>query len=271
MKIQHLNGDEALRSLGSGPGGLTADEARRRLLEFGPNRVERARREPLARQFAREFTHLFALLLWAAAALAFWADRRDPGQGMATLGWAIVGVILVNSLFSFAQVYRAERALDALERMLPHQVKVLRDGAFALSPAAELVPGDVVSLEAGDLVPADCRLVEAFSVRVNNATVTGESAPLARDARPSTEEGLARSPKVLLAGTMVVSGDARAVVFATGMGTEFGRIAHLTQATEVVSFPLMRELAALSRIIGAFSVGLGAVFFVVGRALGLPF
>ena len=140
MKIHHLTSDEALPSLGSGPNGLTGAEAHRRLLEFGPNRVEKARREPLAVQFAREFTHFFALLLWVAAGLAFWADRQSPGQGMATLGWAIVGVIAVNSLFSFAQVYRAERALAALEKMLPHQITVLRDGTFALRPVAEIVP-----------------------------------------------------------------------------------------------------------------------------------
>jgi calcium-translocating P-type ATPase len=271
MKIHHLTSDEAFHSLGSGPNGLTAAEAHRRLLEFGPNRIEKARRESLAIQFAREFIHLFALLLWVAAGLAFWADRQSPSQGMATLGWAIVGVIVVNSLFSFAQVYRAERALAALEKRLPHQITVLRNGAFALRPVADIVPGDVVALEAGDLVPADCRLIEAFGVRVNNATVTGESSPLARDAQPGREESILLSPNILLAGTTMVSGDAQAVVFATGMNTEFGRIAHLTQATEAVSFPLQRELALLSRIVAALATGLGVVFFLIGRAIGLPF
>ena len=107
---------------------------------------------------------------------------------MATLGFAIVGVIVVNGVFSFWQVYRAERALAALEKLLPHQVKVQRGGVFLQIPAAGLVPGDVISLEAGDLIPADCRLIEGFGIRVNVATVTGESLPKARDAHPSTEE-----------------------------------------------------------------------------------
>ncbi len=271
MKIHQLTGDEALRSLRSGPEGLTEAEARRRLLEFGPNRVEGPRRDPLVWQFAREFTHVFALLLWAAAALAFWAESQQPGQGMATLGWAIVGVIVVNSLFSFVQVYRAERALAALERLLPRQVKVLREGAFALRPAAELVPGDVIALEAGDLIPADGRLVEAFEVRVNNATVTGESVPLVRVARPSHEEAVLQAANIVLAGTTMLAGDARAVVFATGPHTEFGQIARLSQAARDVSFPLQREIAFLSRVIAVLATALGVAFFLVGRAIGLPF
>jgi magnesium-transporting ATPase (P-type) len=180
-------------------------------------------------------------------------------------------VITVNSVFSFAQVYRAERALAALERLLPHKVKALRDGAFAELPAAELVPGDVIALEAGDLAPADCRLTEAFGVRVNNATVTGESATMARDARPSAEENLLHSANVVLAGTTVTSGEARAVVFATGTATEFGKIAHLVQESRGTSFPLQREIAFVSRVVAVLSVALGAVFFAVGQVIGLPF
>src|SRR4029079_1272325 len=157
MKIHQLTADEALRSLQSGPAGLSADQAARRLVEFGPNQVVRARRESVLWQFFKEFIHFFALILWLAAGLAFWAHFKVPGQGMATLGFAIVGVIVVNGVFSFWQVYRAERALAALEKLLPHQVKVQRGGVFVQIPAAELVPGDVISLEAGDLIPADCR------------------------------------------------------------------------------------------------------------------
>ena len=217
MKIHQLSVDDALRSLHARPEGLTSAEAQHRLQEFGPNQVERVRGEPLWLQFLKEFTHFFAVILWVAAALAFYADWNEPGQGMGALGGAIVGVIVVNSIFSFVQVYRAERALSALEKLLPHQVRVLRNGAFELRPAAELVPGDVIALEAGDISPADCRLIEAFSVRVNNATVTGESVPLVREAAPCGCEDELHSTNVVLAGTIVVAGNARAVVFATGM------------------------------------------------------
>ena len=135
------------------------------------------------------------MILWIAAALAFFAEWREPGQGMATLGFAIVGVIVINGVFSFWQAYRAEQALAVLKKLLPNATKVVRSGAVRQVPAAELVPGDVILLEAGDILPADCRLVEAFSVRVNNSTVTGESLPVSRDAEPCDEPEPMHSPQ----------------------------------------------------------------------------
>jgi sodium/potassium-transporting ATPase subunit alpha len=271
MKIHQLTADEALRSLQSGPAGLSADQAARRLVEFGPNQFVRAPRESVVWQFIREFIHFFALILWLAAGLAFGAHWEDPDQGMATLGFAIVGVIIVNGVFSFWQVYRAERALAALEKLLPPQVKVQRGGVFLQIPAAGLVPGDVISLEAGDLIPADCRLIEGFGIRVNVATVTGESLPKARDTHPSSEETFLRSRNTLLAGTPLVSGNGRAVVCATGDHTEFGKIAHLTQAVRDVSFPLQREIAFLSRVVAILATALGLVFFLIGLTVPLSF
>ena len=271
MKIHHLSVDEAFHSLRSGPAGLTEGEARHRLAEFGPNRVEQMRHESLALRFLKGFTHFFALILWVAAGLAFVAEFSDPGKGMITLGFAILGVILVNGLFSFWQEYRAERAIAALERLLPHQVKVLREGKVQAISAQDVVPGDVILLEEGDDVPADCRLIEAFGVRVNNATVTGESLPQARDMNPSGEEELIRSKNILLAGTSLVSGEARALVFATAMHTEFGKIAHLTQTTGEMLSPLQKEIIRLSRLVALLASGLGVVFFFIGQALGLSF
>ncbi len=271
MKIHHLTVEDAIRSLNSRPEGLPAQEAARRLKEFGPNRVERVKKAPLALRFLREFTHFFALILWLAAALAFVAEFSDPGKGMAMLGWAILGVILINGIFSFWQEYRAEKALAALENLLPHQVMALRSGTIEQIPAVELVPGDILVLQAGDDIPADCRLVEAFGVRVNNATVTGESLPKARNTEPCKEEDLLLARNVLLAGTSLVSGEARAVVFATGMHTEFGKIAHLTQTAREAPSPLQREIARVSRLVAALASLLGAIFFLIGQAIGLPF
>ena len=118
--------------------------------------------------------------------LAFVADVQMPGQGMATLAAAIVGVIVVNGVFSFWQEYRAEETMAALQRLLPHQVRVQREGVVVAIPSEGVVPGDVILLSAGDNVPADCRLLEAFGVRVNNATVTGEARAVSRDAAVST-------------------------------------------------------------------------------------
>ncbi|WP_009206350.1 cation-translocating P-type ATPase [Sulfuricella denitrificans] len=271
MKIHHLTVEDAIRSLNSRPEGLSTREAARRHTEFGPNRVEHVRREPLALRFLKEFTHFFALILWLAAALAFVAERLQAGQGMAMLGWAILGVILINGVFSFWQEYRAEQALAALENLLPHQVKVMRGGTVKELPSAELVPGDILILQEGDNIPADCRLTEAFGVRVNNATVTGESLPKARDAHPSAADDLLYAKNILLAGTSLVSGEARAVVFATGMHTEFGKIAHLTQTAGEALSPLQREIARLSRLVAALATLLGVVFFVAGQFIGLTF
>ena len=133
------------------------------------------------------------------------------------------------------------------------------------------MPGDVIALEAGDLVPADCRLIEAFGVRVDNATVTGESTPLGRDASPCDEDDPLHSRNLVLAGTTLVAGEARALAYATGIHSEFGRIAHLSRTTGDGSFPLQQEIARLSRLVAALAAGLGVSFFAIGTAIGLPF
>ncbi len=159
---------------------------------------------------------------------------------MACIGYALIAVIVVSGLFSFWQEYRAERTIAALRELLPRTARALRDGTVVEIAAEQIVVGDVVLLEQGENIPADCRLIEAFSVRVNNATVTGESAPRALDTAPSTDRDLLRSSNILLAGTAIVAGRARAVVFATGSETEFGKIAHLTQAGGEASSPLRK-------------------------------
>src|SRR3989338_270968 len=210
MRIHGLGTEQALASVKTAAAGLTAAEAARRLAEFGPNRVEEVNREHLLLGFAREFTHFFAIILWIGAALAFLADHFDPGQGMGRLGVAIVGVILVNGIFSFWQEYKAEQAVAALRRLLPQKVQVLRGGEVVELFATDLVPGDIVLLEEGTLVPADCRLIEASGLRVNTATGTGESLPKARPTEPSSEDAPIYARNVVLAGTAVVSGQARA-------------------------------------------------------------
>ena len=271
MKIHHLTTDEAFASLQSGPRGLSALEAQRRLKEFGRNEVVGVDREPWWLTLLKQFGHFFAIILWIAAALAFFADWQDPGQGMAALGFAIAGVVVVNGLFSFWQAHQAERALGALKKLLPHSTKTVREGVTQAVPAANLVPGDVILLEGGDNVPADCRVVEAFGVRVNNATITGESLPQSRNAEKSGEPELLRAHNILLAGTSLVSGEARGIVFATGAHSEFGQIAHLTQSAHEQASPLQVEVARVSRLVAILATGMGIVFFLIGQAVGLPF
>ena len=272
LKIHQLPIADAVRSLETTVHGLSSAEARRRIAEYGANRVEGVVREPLLLRFFRELFRFFSIVLWIAAALAFVAAWYAPGQGMTRLGYAIIVVILVSGLFSFWQEYRAEQTLAALRRLLPPQSKVLRDGKIARLPVDQLVPGDIVLLEQGDHVPADCRLIEAFGVRVNNATVTGESLPLVRQAGPSAAAEVLWAKNVLLAGTSMVSGQATALVFATGAYTEFGRIARLTQTGRETASPLRREIAYLSRLIIILAVIIGSVFFtVIWWAVGVHF
>jgi sodium/potassium-transporting ATPase subunit alpha len=271
IKIAQLSATEALANLGSGPAGLTEREAARRLAEFGPNRVEAAPGEPLWLGLLKEFTHFFALLLWVAAGLAFLAEHFEPSQGMAPLGIAIVGVIVVNGLFSFWQTYRAERALSALRELLPHQVEILRDSRTVTLPAANVVPGDLLLLAEGSQVPADCRIVEAWGLRVNNSTLTGESLPKARAAEPDPAgTNPLTAHNLLLAGTLILSGECRAVAYTTGMQTEFGRIAHLTQTAGETESPLQGEIRRVSRVVATLAVILGTIFFAIGQAIGLP-
>ena len=128
----------------------------------------------------KEFFHFFALILWVATALALLGEWNQPGQGMAKIAYAIIAVIVVSGLFSFWQEYRVERTLAALRKLLPQEVDVMRDGKVTSLAVEQLVPGDIVVLEQGDNIPADSRLIEAFDVRVNIASITGESLPKAR-------------------------------------------------------------------------------------------
>ncbi len=271
MHLANLSIAEALQSLRTSENGLASGEAARRLREYGENRLAELGGEPEWRRFAREFTHFFALILWVAAALAFFAESRSPGEGMWQLGAAIIAVILINGAFSYWQEYRAERAIDALRKLLPQVVKAMRDDRLTEVPGEQLVPGDVILLEAGDNVPADCRLITGNNVRVNASTITGESLPKARNAEEGAERGLLETRNVLLAGTSLVSGDGRALVFATGMHTEFGKIAHLTQTADKTTSHLQLEIARLSRLVAFFATGLGVLFFAIGVFLGLPF
>ena len=271
MRIHRLSVDDALASVRSNSGGLSSSEAERRRREFGSNRIEKVRREPAIWRLIKEFTRFFSMILWCAAGLAFLAEWFDPGHGMARIGYAVIIVILVSGLFSFWQEYRIEKTLAALQKLLPQVVSVLRNGAIAQLPAEDIVVGDVILLEAGNNVPADSRLIEGFGVRVNNATVTGESVSKALNVAPSAEIELVHSGNILLAGTSVVAGEGRAVVFATGTLTEFGRIARLSQTHDAVTSPLRRQLAYLSRLIAVIAICIGLAFFVVGALIAVPF
>ena len=269
--IHRMSLDEAFAVVRGGPEGLSSSEAARRLAEYGPNRIQKGRREAAIIRLVREFVRFFSVILWIAAGLAFVAEWADPGEGMAEIGVAVVAVILISGLFSFWQEHRIERTLAALQQLLPQQAEVMREGSTRLVPIEQLVVGDVIVLEQGDNIPADCRLIEAFGVRVNTATVTGESVPQARDVAPSRADDLLQSRNILLAGTGLVAGEGTALVYATGAHTEFGQIAHVAQTGRTTASPLRKELARLSRLIAVLAVAIGVLFFAVAAAIGVPF
>jgi calcium-translocating P-type ATPase len=259
-----LADQEIFTLLGSGPDGLPAGEAARRLASHGPNRLERVARRSLAMRLLAQFTSLFALLLWAGGALAFLA-------GLSELGWAVFVVIVVNGLFSFFQEYRAERAIQALQRLLPREVVARRDGAEVRVPVVALVPGDVVILDEGQQVPADGQLLQAAALRVDQSVLTGESHPVFK--LPARGNERARVPRLerhelVFAGTAVVAGQGWFVVTATGMTTEIGVIAQLTQSVAETPSPLQREMTRITRLVGGLAVAFGVIFFALGVASG---
>ncbi|OPY12009.1 MAG: Calcium-transporting ATPase 1 [Syntrophus sp. PtaB.Bin001] len=270
MKINSLSKEEALRALVSSENGLSEKEAAKRLTEYGFNEIREAHKTSLAMKFLRQFTHFLALLLWAGAALAFLSEYLHPGENMATLGFAILGVIFINAVFTFIQEYRAERALEALKKLLPFYVRIIREGRERKLLSRETVPGDIILLSEGDRVPADARLLEDSVLRVNNASLTGESEPSLRSSTPSQGE-LLESPNIVFAGTTVTSGSGKALVFATGMRTEFGRIAHLTSTVQQDLSPLQKEIVKATRLVATIAALVGIFFFGLGFGIGRSF
>jgi sodium/potassium-transporting ATPase subunit alpha len=189
---------------------------------------------------------------------------------MLHLGVAIVGVVVINAVFTFIQEYRAEKALEALKKLLPFRVTVRRDGQERELAAEEVVPGDVVLLAEGDKVPADLRLIGTSGLRMNNASLTGESEPVPRATDPFPGDPI-NSPNIAFAGTTVVSGSGSGVAFATGMRSEFGRIAQLTGTVTAGLSPLQKEIVKATRLVAAIAAAVGLLFFITGFVIGRSF
>lgn len=267
LQIQQLSSEEVFTVLGSSPQGLSPTEAEDRLREIGRNSIEVPDPWRQLRSLLRQLTNFFTLLLFMSAAICFVAEQLQPGQNMAILGWALAGVALLNAIFSFIQEYRAEKAMAALSRFLPQLVDVMRAGRTAPLPVDQLVPGDLLQLKEGDLVPADARLVESTGLMVNNAPLTGESQPVVLTDEAVFEQ-MTESHNIVFAGCLVLRGSGLAVVFATGLRTEFGKLAHLSQAIRRAPSPLERQTAHMVRVLTCIAVGLGFSFFCYGVFTG---
>ncbi len=254
-----------LRHLGTRPEGLRSREAARRLSQYGRNEITRREGSSRLRDFARQFTHPLAILLWAAALLAFLDD-------IPALAAAIVAVIILNAVFAFSQELQAERATEALQEYLPPRARVRRDGVAGEIEAAELVPGDVIEIAEGDRLSADARLIEG-AVEIDASPLTGESQPVMRTAhRDEPAASPLESTDLVFSGTLCTAGEAVAVVYATGMGTQIGRIAALTQRVRTELSPLQEQVNRVAQLIAVIAVGAGILFLLIGIAVaGLPF
>ena len=255
--IASLQPDQVLQAMGSGSDGLSFDDAANRLAQYGRNEIQEHRGRPVVVEFVAQFTSPMAILMWVAGAVAV-------GAGLRQLGMAVFAVVVINGVFGFWQEYRAERATDELRRMLSRRAVVVRDGTEVAIPTEELVPGDLVVVGEGERIGADARLVQCEDLRVDQSTLTGESRAVHKS--PAAIHGdrpAAHLANMVFAGTTVVTGDGRGVVTATGMTTEFGRIARLTQSVPDSPSPLQRELGRLTRQLSVLALALGAVYFAV--------
>ncbi|ARF53390.1 cation-translocating P-type ATPase [Streptomyces gilvosporeus] len=271
--VQTLPPGEVFAALDTSPRGLAATDAVARRDRCGPNELPRARRRRVWRQLAAQFRDLFAIVLLVASAITFliYALQQPRDVGTFRLAVAILGVVVLNASIGFAQEYSAERTAQSLQAMVPHTCRVLRDGERQEMPARELVPGDVVVLEAGDAVSADCRLVEAHEASVNNAALTGESDAVGRSGDPVAAGPLLEARNCVFMGTDVIAGSAKAVVFATGAATEFGRIFRLAAAAPRQKTPLQLQVASMARRVAGAALAIGAVLFAVRVPAGQPF
>jgi sodium/potassium-transporting ATPase subunit alpha len=268
-QIHEVSPNRVFELLHSRSEGLTATEAAERQRELGKNILGAAVRFRLIRNLFRQLTNFFSLLLDLAGALCFVANSMQPGERMDVLGWALLGVSLLNALFAFLQEYRAERAMQALAKFLPPRLMLRREGRELDMLAEDVVPGDVVLIREGDRISADARLVECNELLVNNAPLTGESAAVVLT--EAAESGrLIDSRNVVFAGCSVLKGSGVAVVFATGERTQFGQVAALSRDIRRPASPLERQTAHMVRVLTAIAVIMGVGFFTYGLFAGRP-
>jgi len=257
--------DEVLEALETSRGGLSSEEAARRLAKYGPNTLVEKKQASLAYKFLTHFKDLFGVLLLFASLLAAIDAISEKSVSMWETSFIILAVVIVNTGLSLFQEWRAEKATETLRRWMPEYAKVFRDGELKKISVTELVPGDVVTLEEGDRVPADARLFEAFDLWTNNVPLTGESEP-----QPRTIETIEVPdatyldvPNLVFMSTSVAKGQGKAIVVKTGMDTKFGQIAGLTQEIHEEPSPLQKEIAHTAKIDFIFALTVGIAFFLI--------
>ena len=248
--------EEVFTDLNTSQNGLSSEEALLRLRKYGYNRLSEKRQIPFIRKFFKHLRDLFGILLIVAAILSYLSGSPE-------LGTIILAVVFVNILVSMFQESRAEKAMETLKSWMPEYAKVVRDGELEKISVREIVPGDIIFLEEGDRVPADARLIEVHDLWTNNVPLTGESEPQSRNAETTktVEKAYLYSPNLVFMSTSVAKGQGRAVVYASGMGTQFGKIASLTQNIQEEDSPLQKEIALMAKYDFFIALTVGIVFF----------
>ncbi len=261
-KVPHeLSPAEVLAQFRGNPyQGLSLGEARERLLQCGPNLLRSPAQPRTWLRFLHQFQDVQVYLLLAAVVVSFLAWSLEDARGVPYEALAILAIVLLNAVFGFLQEERADRALAALRSMTPAEASVVRDGKVQRIGVRQLVPGDLLIVREGDRIAADARLLEATALHTQEAALTGESAPVLKTtvALPHSAAPFDRN-NMIFSGTIVVSGHAKALVTATGMNTEFGRIAGLLQETEDRKTPLQKELDRLGKRMGAAAATIAVV------------
>lgn len=264
--VHTLRPQEALRALAAETGGLSSAEAARRFAKHGPNRLpEPPRRSPVLRFLSHFHNVLIYVLIGSAAVTAALSHWVDTG--------VILAVVIVNAVIGYVQEGRAEQAMAAIRGMLAPRSAVLRDGRRRSIDAADLVPGDIVLIQAGDRVPADLRLMEARGLKAEEAILTGESVPVDKGTAPVAEDAtLGDRTSMLFSGTLVAVGAGRGVVAATGADTQIGRISGMLARVETLTTPLVAQMGRFARWLTVFILVVAATLLAYGYFVShLPF
>ena len=256
-----LPADEVLRQLHSDPEGLSLDEAQRRLVQVGPNRLPTPAKDGLLKRFFKHFHDILIYILIAAAGItALLGHWIDTG--------VILGVVIINAIIGFIQEGKAEDALEGIRKMLSQNAQARRNGQWVEIQADSLVPGDVVRLRSGDRVPADLRLIETINLRIEESALTGESVPADKNADPvEAGAGVGDRFGMAFSGTMVAAGRGVGVVTSTGPHTELGRINRMIAEVQTLQTPLTREMAEFGKILSLVIVALAILMLVIGLTL----
>ena len=253
--------DEVLAALGTDAQfGLSEEQARERLERYGRNELAAERPVPEWRKFLDQFTDALVILLIVAAAISagLWLYERESALPYEAI--AIFAIVLLNALMGYVQRARAEQAVAALRQMSAVRANVIRDGARKSIPAAELVPGDIILVEEGDIIPVDARLIQSTALQTGEAALTGESLPVAKDVAPIRgEAGIGDQHNMIFSGTAVTYGRGRAVVTAAGMQSQMGRIAGMLKEAPDETTPLQKELDRVGKVLGVAVLIIAAV------------